>query len=373
MPLSQGRSKQAFSKNVSTEMRLGKSQPQSLAIAYSLQRRAKGNKKLAMGGSCYADGGAVEKEHAPSNLLESTMLVDEANQGHGAKVTNRSSNDVEMTDDKGRVSHADPKMVDSDVLAQVPNAAGPSEYAKGGKVSSQPSDMMKSTTRNEDAANASMRTEADTLRDDPKRRQDLQEVHTLNVLNKDMLEHGSMDSAVDNEETAPMKRGYASGGFVDDSPLETEASTVPEERRQDLTQRNRRLPSDPRPQMPEDADMLPNERSDTPMTLEDQIVASRKMLKYADGGLVKLDGGNSMGRSQDDVVDAIMAQRKGVQPPAAENEELDPDFVNDMEPVQDLSQYHHVDDDEHDDIPAEEEDEIVGQILRSRRDARRGM
>jgi len=46
MPLSHGKSKEAFSKNVSTEMHAGKPMKQSLAIAYAMKRR----KKMAMGG-----------------------------------------------------------------------------------------------------------------------------------------------------------------------------------------------------------------------------------------------------------------------------------------------------------------------------------
>lgn len=42
MPLIKSASKEAFSKNVSKEMRAGKSQKQAVAIAYSVQRRAKG-------------------------------------------------------------------------------------------------------------------------------------------------------------------------------------------------------------------------------------------------------------------------------------------------------------------------------------------
>lgn len=60
MPLIKGKSDKAFSQNVRTEMEHGKSQPQSLAIAYSMKRKAK-----AMGGSvdCYADGGQVEDNY----------------------------------------------------------------------------------------------------------------------------------------------------------------------------------------------------------------------------------------------------------------------------------------------------------------------
>jgi len=47
MPLMKSKSKQAFSKNMATEMEHGKPKPQALAIAYSVQRKAK--KKMAEG------------------------------------------------------------------------------------------------------------------------------------------------------------------------------------------------------------------------------------------------------------------------------------------------------------------------------------
>lgn len=42
MPLIKSKSKEAFNKNVKTEMRAGKPKGQALAIAYSVQRKAKG-------------------------------------------------------------------------------------------------------------------------------------------------------------------------------------------------------------------------------------------------------------------------------------------------------------------------------------------
>lgn len=48
MPLMHGKSEKAFSKNVATEMDAGKPQKQSLAIAYSIKRKAQ--KKMAHGG-----------------------------------------------------------------------------------------------------------------------------------------------------------------------------------------------------------------------------------------------------------------------------------------------------------------------------------
>ncbi len=45
MPLKKSSSKKAFSQNVRTEMKHGKKQKQAVAIAYSVQRKAKRKKK----------------------------------------------------------------------------------------------------------------------------------------------------------------------------------------------------------------------------------------------------------------------------------------------------------------------------------------
>lgn len=85
MPLIKGKSKKAFGENVSTEMSTGKSQPQSLAIAYSVKHKAKkaagGSVKsgsedmnMARGGKMMADGGSIsassEKRPMPDNTYD---------------------------------------------------------------------------------------------------------------------------------------------------------------------------------------------------------------------------------------------------------------------------------------------------------------
>ena len=84
MPLKKSASKKAFSENVSAEMHAGKRQPQSLAIAYSVKRKA-GKKKMA-------DGGPVEKEKTigeqignpfgppPKKLAEGGEIVADSNE-----------------------------------------------------------------------------------------------------------------------------------------------------------------------------------------------------------------------------------------------------------------------------------------------------
>lgn len=76
MPLIKSKSKKAFGKNVAAEMHAGKPQKQSLAIAYSIQRKSKkayGGKideKMAkkhhmhdkMPGSKYAEGGYIKND-----------------------------------------------------------------------------------------------------------------------------------------------------------------------------------------------------------------------------------------------------------------------------------------------------------------------
>ncbi len=63
MPLMKGKSEKAFSHNVSAEMHAGKPQKQSLAIAYSLKRKAA--KKMAHGGEVDEVNEKLHPEHEP--------------------------------------------------------------------------------------------------------------------------------------------------------------------------------------------------------------------------------------------------------------------------------------------------------------------
>lgn len=55
MPLIHGKSPKAFKKNIEAEMHAGKPQKQSLAIAYSIKRKAEHSKKMAKGGMVHPD------------------------------------------------------------------------------------------------------------------------------------------------------------------------------------------------------------------------------------------------------------------------------------------------------------------------------
>src|SRR5271165_1241945 len=85
MPLIKGKSPKAFEHNIKAEMKAGKPQPQALAIAYSVKRKAP--KKKASGGTVesgskdmnYADGGSVsasnEKRPMPDNRYNDSKMA----------------------------------------------------------------------------------------------------------------------------------------------------------------------------------------------------------------------------------------------------------------------------------------------------------
>lgn len=78
MPLKHSPSKKAFSENVRTEMEHGKPQDQSLAIAYSVQRKAK-KKKMAEGGAISASN---EKRPMPEDLHDDKHDAEETKKPH---------------------------------------------------------------------------------------------------------------------------------------------------------------------------------------------------------------------------------------------------------------------------------------------------
>jgi hypothetical protein len=79
-PLFKGKSKKAFSKNVETEMDEGKPQKQSLAIAFSMQKR-KPKKKMAKGGEITAD---TEKRPDPDQTFNDSKETARKGDKHNA-------------------------------------------------------------------------------------------------------------------------------------------------------------------------------------------------------------------------------------------------------------------------------------------------
>lgn len=120
MPLFKSKSKEAFKKNVKTEMDEGKPQAQSLAIAYNTQRSAK-KKKMA-------DGGEVKPEQ---------YSADAALKEYDTQYMSKEEQDASMS--KGKPS--------SDMY-------NPKKMAAGGEVS--PSDLMSDDERADSIADAIM-------------------------------------------------------------------------------------------------------------------------------------------------------------------------------------------------------------------------
>ena len=72
MPLITGKSKESFGKNVETEMNAGKPQKQSLAIAYSMKRKAQ--QKMAMGGALESGYSELPTEHELMNHAGNSLV-----------------------------------------------------------------------------------------------------------------------------------------------------------------------------------------------------------------------------------------------------------------------------------------------------------
>lgn len=132
MPLDKSKSKQAFSKNVSTEMDAGKPQKQALAIAYATKRR---NKKYAKGGPVDGDtdGMGVESPDASSEEIRKDRVIEKAADVHG---------DEEMM-------HGSPKPNPA-----VESGSGLEEGA--GREGRQPSDGISEQSENQDIVEAIM-------------------------------------------------------------------------------------------------------------------------------------------------------------------------------------------------------------------------
>lgn len=158
MPLIQGRSKKSFSKNVKAEMDNGKSQPQSLAIAYSIKKK-NSKKKMAEGGEVdisasdekrsmpddvHGDSHEVSRSKKKGASPEEWIDGDHRSQaaGEGSKEKNEVDedfvNEVRAKADNSRTAEemrmkresSDPKHVNEDHEIDIADA----RLAKGGEV-----------------------------------------------------------------------------------------------------------------------------------------------------------------------------------------------------------------------------------------------
>lgn len=220
MPLEHGKSKKAFEHNLKAELHAGKPKDQSLAIAYSVKRKAKSPKKMADGGPVSA-----KTESRPMPETEANDHHDVARAGAKKALTQSSWTDsptMKQSMSKGMsqpISH--PKMVPT-------NAFSTRLYNKEGKLedSAKPS-------------NPKDQPEADMNEKGPNRKGPMSHDLKLKMMAKGgMLPAGSEDDMVehpagleeDDDEMSPAESEFmagkvpmlADGGDVDEDDSITE-------------------------------------------------------------------------------------------------------------------------------------------------------
>lgn len=193
MPLIKSKSKKAFSKNVEAEMHAGKSQPQSLAIAYSVKKKAP--KKKASGGTVesgasimnYANGG----DTAPQSKIHSEFLkaARESEKRRQAGVTKNTLADTETMDllKNARAGKLKPK------------------YAQGGAVSATNESRPSTTERNNDSMQVSENANKKELIDDqwtsrPDIKQSTKGMKTTKIKHPKMVPQNGFSTRMRDEE-----------------------------------------------------------------------------------------------------------------------------------------------------------------------------
>lgn len=115
MPLIKSKSKKAMSENIKTEMDAGKPKKQSIAIAYSVNRRAKDKKKMAKGGEVSA---ADEMRPMPDNTYDDSALVSRNSGNKPPKDDQWTDNPTVKQAQKLSITKlSQPKMVGSDAFS----------------------------------------------------------------------------------------------------------------------------------------------------------------------------------------------------------------------------------------------------------------
>lgn len=141
MPLSQGKSKAAFSKNVKTEMEHGKPQKQAVAIAYAVKRR---RKHEAHGGematldnceNCMAKGGSVDPE-SPWSEEAQEKRKGQSIQGALVRSANATDN-PHHKEVRNAGAYREAALTLSDLKKNPGPTTGKSGFAEGGAVDSE--------------------------------------------------------------------------------------------------------------------------------------------------------------------------------------------------------------------------------------------
>ncbi len=100
MPLVKGKSPEAFTHNIKSEMKAGRPMKQSLAIAYNMKRKAK---KMATGGEMESGYESMPLEHDKHNMEAEDE--DELAYAHGGDIVDRIMSKRKMYSEGGKVAN----------------------------------------------------------------------------------------------------------------------------------------------------------------------------------------------------------------------------------------------------------------------------
>jgi hypothetical protein len=264
MPLMHKRSQKAFEHNIKAEMEAGKPQKQSLAIAYSVKRKAK-----------KASGGMVKSGSPDMNMAKGGMVNESAKSEHRPMPSEMDNDAAEVRRNKGDKAPSQDKMTDQPERKQ---------STKGGVFALKEPKIMEGATfksKKRDAMDEMERDEERHLMDsDAPASPDEQP-------NREKDEEGpdrQGDKVPDmQDEHSTRRKPYAKGGEIEASDEEKHPDSMYEDDLQDLD------PSeDEGLMMADDHDeMGPDRQGDKVSDMEEPHNADEdKAYGYADGGSV---------------------------------------------------------------------------------------
>jgi len=136
MPLIKGKSQKSFDKNLKTEIEAGKPMKQSLAIAYSMKRKAK---KMADGGVTLGTMIGYPGSPKPKAMAEGGSVDDNKQRQDNEKGIHKSNYDLSPGVSKagdmiGGLRHASGVAKHKQVLEEMRSMKKPNLYAEGGSV-----------------------------------------------------------------------------------------------------------------------------------------------------------------------------------------------------------------------------------------------